>query len=72
MSFNIVYCLLFMALWILFCWLWISIVNRMASTPIDVLPVEGGFVATAEVVRAEAAPVADVAAATTPAARPMR
>jgi predicted metal-dependent peptidase len=44
----------------------------MASAPVDVLPVEGGFVATAEVVGAEAAPAADVAVAAAPAARPMR
>ena len=48
----------------------------MASAPVDVLPIEGGFVAAAEVmaevVRAEAAPATDVAAAVAPASGPMR
>ncbi|CAD6220189.1 unnamed protein product [Miscanthus lutarioriparius] len=48
----------------------------MASAPVDVLHVEGGFVAAtevmAEVVGAKATPAADVAAAAAPAAGPMR
>jgi len=47
----------------------------MASAPVDVLPIEGGFVAAAEVmaevVGAEATPATNVAAAA-PAAGPMR
>ena len=48
----------------------------MASAPVDVLPIEGGFVAAAEVmakvVGAKVAPAADVAAAAAPATGPMR
>ena len=48
----------------------------MASAPVDVLLIEGGFVATAKVmakvVGAKAAPPANVAAAIAPAGGPMR
>ena len=47
----------------------------MASAPVNVLPIEGGFVAAAEVmdevVGAEEALATDVAATAAPAARPM-
>ena len=48
----------------------------MASAPVNVLPIEGGFVAAAEVIAkvvgAEAAPAADVASTIAPAGGPMR
>ena len=48
----------------------------MALAPVDVLPIEGGFMAAAEVIAevvgAKAALAADVAAAVAPASGPMR